>query len=135
MRTIISLAGLSALGSALVAMAAVDASKLPPASTQKGVTYVKDIKPILDNSCARCHSGDRPKARLRLDSLEGALKGSEHGPVVKTGNSAGSQMVIAAGRIGDQEGWMPPPENRAGIGPLTKEQLALIRAWIDQGAK
>jgi hypothetical protein len=41
-------------------------------------------------------------------------------------------MVAHAGHPDD---FMPPPKNRANIGPLTKEQVALIRAWIDQGAK
>jgi hypothetical protein len=136
MKIIVSLTVLGSLATTITLVAAsVDSSKLPPASNQKGVTYAKDIKPILDKSCTRCHGGERPKARLRLDSLEGALKGSEHGPVIKAGNSAGSQIVISPARIGDEESWMPPPNNKAGIGPLTKEQVGLIRAWIDQGAK
>ena len=45
------------------AFAGIDASKLPPAATKKGVTYATDIKPILQASCFRCHGADRPKAR------------------------------------------------------------------------
>ena len=33
------------------------------------------------------------------------------------------------------DAWMPPLHNKANIGPLTPEQIGLIRAWIDQGAK
>ncbi len=47
---------------------------LPPAAAKQGVTYAGDIKPILDNSCAKCHSGDRPKGRLKLDSLKARSK-------------------------------------------------------------
>ena len=68
---------------------AVDTSKLPPASDQKGVTYAKDIKPIFEKSCVKCHGAEKPKAKLRLDSLEGALKGGEDGKVIEPGNSAG----------------------------------------------
>ena len=99
------------------------------------MTYEADIKPIFENSCVKCHSGERAKAKLHLDSLEGALKGGEDGKVIKPGKSAESLLVINAAHAGDKDDWMPPPRNRAGIGPLTPEQIGLIRAWIDQGAK
>jgi mono/diheme cytochrome c family protein len=114
---------------------AVDASKLPPASAKKGVTYATDIKPLFDKSCVNCHGAERPKARLRLDSLEGALKGGEDGKVVLSGNSAGSILVHNIAHAGNPDSYMPPPRNRGNIPPLTKEQIGLIRAWIDQGAK
>ncbi|MFO1477365.1 MAG: c-type cytochrome domain-containing protein [Verrucomicrobiota bacterium] len=113
----------------------VDASKLPPASTKSNVTYAADIKPILDVSCVKCHSGEKPKGRLSLTSLEGILKGGHDGKVVEPGNSASSMMVQSIAHLGDQDDWMPPLHNKAGIGPLTKDQIGLIRAWIDQGAK
>ena len=118
-----------------LAMAAA-AADLPPASTKQGVTYAADIKPIFENSCVKCHSGDKPKARLRLDSLENALKGSKDGKVITVGDSAKSLMVkCVAHATSDSDMWMPPPHNKAGIGPLTPEQIGLLRAWIDQGAK
>jgi hypothetical protein len=120
----------------LAAFAAdVDTSKLPPPSDQKNVTYAKDIKPILDKSCIKCHGEQKPKARLQLTSLESALKGSENGKVIEPGNSAKSRLVHSVGQLGHQDYWMPPPHNKANIPPLTKEQIGLIRAWIDQGAK
>ena len=129
-------AGFGLLGFTIAALAAeVDVSKLPPASTQKDVTYAKDIKPILEKSCVKCHGTEKPKAKLRLDSLEAALKGSENGKVIESGNSAKSVLVHNVGRIGDEDNWMPPKDNKAKIPPLTPEQVGLIRAWIDQGAK
>jgi hypothetical protein len=113
----------------------VDISKLPPPSAQVDVTYEKDIKPIFDKSCVRCHGGEKPKAKLRLESLAGALKGGTDGKVIEPGNSAKSMLVINVAHLGDQDDWMPPPNNKAKIAPLTKEQIGLIRAWIDQGAK
>src|SRR6185369_10992884 len=59
--------------------AEVDLSKLPPPAARKGVTYEKDIHPLFEASCIRCHSGDKPKAGLRLDTLESVLKGSKEG--------------------------------------------------------
>lgn len=113
----------------------IDVSKLPPASTKTGVTYATDIKPIFDKTCARCHGAEKPKARLRLDSLPAALKGGESGKVVTPGNSAGSMLVGCVAHVGNPDGYMPPPKNKANILPLTKEEIGLIRAWIDQGAK
>jgi mono/diheme cytochrome c family protein len=124
------------LGLAITAAAQDAAGTLPPASTKQGVTYATDIKTILDASCAKCHSGDKPKARLKLDSLENALKGGKDGKILTSGDSANSFIVKAVAHLtADHDTWMPPLNNRAGIKPLTPEQIGLIRAWIDQGAK
>lgn len=120
---------------ALAKDAEVDSNKLPPPSPRKDVTFAKDIKPIFDASCVKCHSGDKPKAKLRLDTLEDVLKGGVDGKVIKPGDSARSMLVINVAHLGDEDEWMPPPKNKLDIGPLTKEQIGLIRSWIDQGAK
>jgi len=120
----------------LAFIAAADTAQLPPASTKTGVTYAADIKPIFDHSCVKCHSGDKPKAKLKLDSLENALKGSKDGKVVVAGDSAKSPLIRSVAHVtSDKDLWMPPLHNKANIGPLTPEQIGLIRAWIDQGAK
>ena len=131
-----SLALTAAFGIATAALAAdVDISKLPPASTQTGVTFDKDIKPIFDVSCVKCHQGEKPKGKLRLNTLEGVLKGSVDGKVIVPGDSAKSSLVLNVAHLGDEDDFMPPPKNKAGIKQLTPEQIGLIRAWIDQGAK
>lgn len=128
--------GLGAMVAMLTASAKdVDVSKLPAASSKKDVTFAKDIKPIFEKSCVNCHGAEKPKARLRLDHLEGTLKGSSDGKVVQPGDSAKSSLVHSVARIGDEDYWMPPPNNKAKIPALTAEQVGLIRAWIDQGAK
>src|SRR5260370_38651449 len=114
---------------------AVDTSKLPPASDKKDVTYAADIRPIFDHSCIKCHGEQKPKGKLRLDSLEGVLKGGVDGKVVEPGNSAGSILVRDVAHLADEVAYMPPPDNKDKIPPLTKEQIGLIRAWIDQGPK
>ena len=113
----------------------VDTSKLPAASTKTGVNYATDIKPIFDASCTKCHGDQKPKAKLRLDNLEGIVKGSENGKVVDPGNSAKSVLVHNVAHLGDEDDFMPPPKNKMGLKKLTDEQIGLIRAWIDQGAK
>ena len=123
------------LGMALTAgvtlRADVDVSKLPPAATQKDVTFAKDIKPMLEKACFKCHGEEKQKAKLRVDSVEAIKKGSENGEIIVVGNSAKSSMVhTVAGLVEDM---MMPPEDKGD--PLTKEQIGLLRAWIDQGAK
>jgi mono/diheme cytochrome c family protein len=113
----------------------VDVSKIPPAAAVKGVTYEKDIKPIFDQSCVKCHGEQKPKGKLQLTNLPAIMKGGEDGKVVEPGKSADSVLVHNIAHVGDPDDYMPPPHNKAGIGPLTPEQIGLIRAWIDQGAK
>ena len=113
----------------------VDTSKLPPPSPRTGVTYENDIKPILDATCIKCHGEQKPKGKLRLDNLDGILKGSKEGKVVEPGNSAKSTLVLNVAHLGDEDDYMPPPKNKLGLKQLTPEQIGLIRAWIDQGAK
>jgi hypothetical protein len=113
----------------------VDISKLPPPSSKTGLTYANDIKPILDKSCIKCHGEEKSKGKLRLDSLAAAIKGGEDGKVIEPGKSAESVLVINVSHLGDEDDYMPPPKNKGHIPPLTKEQIGVIRAWIDQGAK
>jgi mono/diheme cytochrome c family protein len=115
----------------------IDPKLLPPASTKQGVTYAADIQPIFQTSCYPCHSAKtpKPKGKLRLDSLDAVLKGGEDGPALVPGDSAKSAIVANVSHLGDPDDYMPPPKNRDHIQPLTKEQIGLIRAWIDQGAK
>jgi hypothetical protein len=115
----------------------VDPKLFPPPSTKTGLTYTKDIQPIFAKSCYPCHGPktEKPKGKLRLDGLEAVLKGGEDGPALIVGDSAKSVMVAQISMQGDPDDYMPPPKNKANIGPLTKEQIGLIRAWIDQGAK
>jgi mono/diheme cytochrome c family protein len=118
----------------------VDVSKLPPASTKQGVTYAGDIKAIFDKSCVKCHGEEKPKAKLRLTTLENSLKGiagkgGVNEKVIEPGKSAESSLFLSVAKVGDEDHWMPPAKNKANIGPLTKDQIGLIRAWIDQGAK
>src|SRR5947208_3819921 len=138
--------GLAAAGLCLSAMALVaaekekkkaewDVSKLPPVASKTGLTFEKDIKPILEKSCVKCHSGEKPKSKYRMDTLANVIKGGESGDAaILPGNSAKSPMAAyVSDLVEDME--MPPTENRDKYPQLTKEQIGLIRAWIDQGAK
>src|SRR5690242_13244073 len=92
----------------------LDLSKLPPAAEKKDLTYAKDIKPILQASCLRCHGQQRPKGDLRLDNLEGILQGGKDGKVVLAGDSKHSILVIAAAQIDDKTAMPPKPKRGPG---------------------
>lgn len=109
----------------------MDPSKLPAASSKTGLTFEKDIKPIFEKSCAKCHGPEKQKGKLRVDSLEATLKGGEEGKILVAGKSDKSIVMYSIARV-DEETAMPPKDKAE---PLTKEQVGLVRAWIDQGAK
>ena len=99
------------------------------AAEPAAVDYTRDIKPILADRCYACHGPDEKqlKAKLRLDVRESAVKSA-----IKPGNAADSELIA---RIASDEPdfRMPPPESKKPH--LTKEQVELVKRWIDQGAK
>jgi mono/diheme cytochrome c family protein len=94
------------------------------------VDYVQDIKPIFAKRCTACHGAEKQKSGLRLDSVGLAKRGGDSGPAIEPGKSAESLLVLA---ITGAEGVaaMPPK----GEAPLTSDEIALLKLWIDQGAK
>ena len=118
------------LGSA----ADLDLSKLPP-PTHKKVDFVKDIKPLLEKTCLKCHGPERPKSKYRMDTRKRMIKGGgSKKAAIKVGKSAGSPLVhFIADLVKEME--MPPLDKRKKYGSLNKDQIGLLRAWIDQGAK
>src|SRR5205085_1740341 len=88
---------------------------LPVSAGTKGVTYAKDIRPLFEASCFRCHGEEKQKGELRLDSLAAVLKGGEDGKVVVPGNSKKSLLVFAVAQV-DNEIAMPPKRKPGGPG-------------------
>lgn len=115
-------------GALSLSAAAIDESQLPAPATNQ-IDFLRDIKPILDSFCTKCHGPERPKSKFRVDDRGALLKGGENGVDVIPGQSGKSPLIHYVARlVEDME--MPP----VGKGePLTKEQIALLRAWIDQG--
>src|SRR5438046_1824508 len=101
---------------------------LPPAA-KKVVDYTQDVQPILTKRCFECHGAAKQRGGLRLDTAAGLRNGGKSGEVVVNGKSADSPLIHHVGAVGDAAR-MPPKGD-----PLTAEQIGLLRAWIDQGAK
>lgn len=93
------------------------------------VSYDKDIEPILAAKCTFCHSGNVKESKLDLASYDTLMKGGKRGAAVVPGKSAESLIVKLAGKTDRPS--MPPKSEE----PLTPEELALLKLWIDQGAK
>ena len=100
-------------------------SKLPPATSRK-VDFVRDIQPVLESSCIKCHARGKAKGGWRVDTRAEALKPSDSGPAIVPGDSTRSRLVhLVAGT--DPDDVMPQKGTR-----LTPEAVGLLRAWIDQ---
>jgi mono/diheme cytochrome c family protein len=110
--------------------AELDPAKLPSAA-QVTVDFEKDVKPIFESTCFRCHGPERPKSGFRLDNRESALKGGDTGVDIVPGDSAKSPLVYYVARV--VEDLEMPPSGKGE--PLTPAQVGLLRAWIDQGAQ
>ena len=89
--------------------------------------FAHQIVPVLREHCAECHTGDKKKGGLSMNTRADLLAGGENGKVVIAGDSAKSKL-IAAITSKDAEKQMPPKGAR-----LSPEKVALLRGWIDAG--
>ena len=108
------------------------AATLPPASTKTGVTFATDIKPIFDAACVKCHGDTKPRGGINLTTLAGVTKGGKDGPIFTAGDSTKGDLIASVAHTGDPSNFMPKGKAAK---KLTDDQIGLIRAWIDQGAK
>ncbi len=114
-------------GVALAKITPEQAKTLPPPANHP-VDFAKEIKPIFEASCIKCHGRGRTKGDFSIENRETLLKGGESGPALVTGNSAESHLIELVAGL-DPDSVMPQKGKR-----LTPEQIGLLRAWIDQGA-
>ncbi len=93
------------------------------------VDYLRDIKPILTQHCTSCHGRTKQQNGLRLDTAETSRNGGDSGPSIVAGKADESLLISAVMGDGDVE--RMPPEGP----PLSGDEVALLKRWIDQGAK
>ncbi|MBV8452017.1 MAG: DUF1549 domain-containing protein, partial [Deltaproteobacteria bacterium] len=89
--------------------------------------FADGVRPILAARCYGCHGPDLQQNGLRLDSLASALKGSQSGPIIVPGHSDQSRLIRRL--LAEEKPQMP-----YGGPPLSSDQIAVIRRWIDAGA-
>jgi WD40 repeat protein len=93
------------------------------------VVYEKEIEPVFVNKCAFCHSGNVKEGKFDMSSYDSLMKGGKSGKVIMPGKSDESRLIKLAGKT--ERPQMPPKSEE----PLTPQELALIKLWVDQGAK
>lgn len=134
---------------AVLVTAAVALARPAAAADQKEqpkVSFKNDIQPIFKESCVKCHSLNNPRkraaAKLRLDKEKDAMKGGMSGKVIIPGDAEHSMLYqLLLGPVPDPDKSdedikaMPlPPKKGMEWKPLPKDQVELIKKWIDQGA-
>ncbi|PYV17174.1 MAG: hypothetical protein DMG07_06440, partial [Acidobacteria bacterium] len=85
------------------------------------------IRPVLETSCLKCHSGPARASDLDLSTRDGLLRGGTRGPAVLAGNAAGSLIYRLVAHL--ERPHMPPLADR-----LPDEVIAQFAAWIESGA-
>ena len=94
------------------------------------VDFQRDIEPVFRQHCAACHGEAVQSGGLRLDNPGDALRGGYSGVAIKAGDGSGSRLVKMLVRPASEGPSMPLGGDR-----LSSEQIAVVTAWIDQGAE
>ena len=106
-----------------------------PLTAQK-INFKTQVWPIVEKKCLDCHNDvnkhpqkKKPKSGLQMDTPEMIMKGGGNGPIIIPGKPLESPMYTLSALPEDDEDVMPPKGEI-----LTKNELAVIKLWIEQGA-
>jgi formylglycine-generating enzyme required for sulfatase activity len=94
------------------------------------VDFKKQVRPILEVYCLKCHGPEKPKGKLSLVTLADAIKGGDDGTSLVPGDPAKSPLYTSTTLPDDHDDVMPPKGDK-----LTKEQQETLKLWITEGAK
>lgn len=91
------------------------------------------VQPILNGKCTECHSEEKIKGKLRLDSHAMIMAGAEGTdyPTLVAGDADGSELIARVMMPDDDDLFMPPE----GKNKLTAAEVAVLKWWIAGGAK
>jgi outer membrane biosynthesis protein TonB len=95
-----------------------------PAAPAASVSFARDIKPILDQKCLKCHGGEKTEEGFSVKTHQDLMKGSNNGIMVKAGSAADSEMIKLV-----VEGEMPKRASR-----LPVAEIKLLTDWVNAGA-
>lgn len=133
---------------ALIAVS-VALAVLSAGCVKKEVSFTKEVHPILQKNCITCHSPGGEGytvSDFSVQTYESVMKGTKFGPVIVSRSSISSTVMILLEHKADPSINMPRPREKQLLGHvnylkdwkvpmLPAEEIKLIRAWIDQGAK
>ncbi len=94
------------------------------------VSFINDVAPILKENCFACHDAKKKKGKLEITTFENLRKGGTKDDPIVAGKSKESYLMHVLTATGTER--MPPKD--AGDA-LSKEKVAIIAKWIDEGAK
>jgi uncharacterized membrane protein len=117
-----------------LAVAALVLATGPGCASRQQVSYQKDVAPLLTKHCASCHTPGQAGyvvSGFELKDYQSLMKGTSFGPVVLPGDALTSVLVMLIEGRADPSINMP----HGGANPMTKEEIATIRLWVEQGAK
>ncbi|MCA9247652.1 MAG: DUF1553 domain-containing protein [Planctomycetales bacterium] len=103
-------------------------SQMMASPVDRPIDFVKDVQPIFRSHCFECHAHGNEESGLNLALKDRAMEGGTHGPILEPGNSLASPLMYWVAGV-DKKRRMPPEDD-----PLSKEEVAILRTWIDQGA-
>ena len=96
--------------------------------------FARDILPIFQKSCVGCHSGQKPKGDLSVETFAALLKGGQSGEAAVVPGKPDASPLIRMVRDQVEDLEMPPVAKRAKFPALTKDEIAKLIGWIAQGA-
>ena len=91
------------------------------------VSFVADVRPLLEAKCVSCHGPEKQEGNLRLDSLAAAVQGGDRGAAVVPGDAEKSLLVTAIS-FDDPDFQMPPKQK------LSDHEIAMLTNWVKSGA-
>ncbi len=106
---------------------------LAVSSKAQDVDFTKDIAPILETSCVKCHGGDKGKGKLKMDTKENFEKGGEHGKLAEAGKKPEESRLIKSILLPEDDDDAMPPKDKGDR--VSKENVEKLKKWIAAGAK
>ncbi len=117
---------------------ACSANAADPKSPEEANIYKDVLQVVLDAKCVSCHGGIKRKGGLRMDSAKELFKGGKGAKediVIKGEKASESELYYRMDLPKDDDDVMPPYESPEMFNPVTKEELAIFKWWIESGAK
>jgi hypothetical protein len=96
---------------------------------EAGMSFFESkVRPILFEHCYKCHGPEsgKGKGELRVDSLDGLLRGGQSGPAIVRGDAGRSLLIRAVRHDGDVS--MPPKKK------LAQHEIDALSSWVKMGA-
>jgi len=105
-------------------------SGLSSSAAEPPVDFVKQIKPLIAERCVECHHSESMLGDLNLQSRKLAFGKRSGGPVIAPGQPERSLLYVALTLPPKEKKAMPATGHR-----IPKDEVELIRRWIEEGAK